>query len=77
MAKAIEVTQTQENGYTVYKFCANNTDYDVLTQDGKEFTVYSSRRGCAAFPGIKVYASLEEMAQRSKALANLAALIAA
>lgn len=71
----IEVTQNQENGYTVYKFCANNTNYDVLTQDGREFAVYSQRKGFRGFPGVKVYGSLDEMAKRSKALANLATLI--
>lgn len=73
----IQIKQTQEHGYTVYKFEAANTDYEVLTQDGKQFDVYSSRQGRAGGWILKVYNSLDEMAKRSKALGNLAALIAA
>lgn len=72
----IQVKQTQDSGYTVYSFEANNTTYEVLTSDGAEFTVYSSRNGLTGRTAPKVY-TLPEMAKRSKALANLAALIAA
>jgi len=73
----IEVKQTQDSGYTIYSFEANNTAYEVLTVDNIEFTVYSSRNGLSSRTAPKVYDSLADMAKRSKALANLAALIAA
>lgn len=73
----IQVKQTQDSGYTIYSFEANNTTYEVLTSDGVEFTVYSSRNGLTGRTPPKVYGSLAEMAKRSKALENLAALIAA
>lgn len=73
----IEVKQTQDSGYTVYSFQANNTSYEVLTTDNQEFTVYSSRNGLTGRTAPKVYDSLADLAKRSKALAHLAALIAA
>ena len=73
----IKVNQTQDSGYTVYSFEANNTAYEVITTDNIEFTVYSSRNGLSGRTAPKVYGSLAEMAKRSKALKNLAALIAA
>lgn len=73
----INVTQTQDSGYTVYKFDANNTAYEVLSTDGIEFTVYSRRHAFRRVSPPTVYDSLADMAKRSKALANLAQLIAA
>jgi len=73
----IQVSQTQDSGYTVYSFDANNTKYEVLTDDGKTFQVYSSRKGLTGRTPPKVYDSLEDMGKRSKALNNLATLIAA
>ncbi len=73
----LEVTQTQDTGYTVYSFTANNTEYEVLTENGQTFTVYSSRIGRSGRPAPQCYDSLADLAKRSKALRNLAALIAA
>ncbi len=73
----LEVTQTQESGYKVFKFEANNTEYEVLTNDNKEYQVWSNRKGCASDTVLKVYGSLQEMGKRSKALNHLSMLIAA
>ncbi len=73
----IQVTTTIENGYTIYKFEANNTEYVVLTDDGKTFQVWSNRKGRTGRTVPTVYDSLADMAKRSKALANLATLIEA
>ena len=72
----IEVNKTQDSGYTVYSFTANNTAYEVLTADNAQYTVYSSRNDLTGRAAPKVYDSLADMAKRSKALSNLAALIA-
>ncbi len=77
MTKAIEIEQTQEHGYTVYRFDANATGYEVLTQDNVEFTVFSHRKSLSGRNPPKVYNTLAELAKRSKALANFAKLIAA
>ncbi len=71
----MKIAQTQDSGYTVYKFTANNTAYEVLTDDDQEYQVYSQRNGLKSTSTPKVYDSLTEMAKRSKALAGLAALI--
>ncbi|MCK5127512.1 MAG: hypothetical protein KAR42_14750 [candidate division Zixibacteria bacterium] len=73
----IQVTTTIDDGYTVYKFEANNTEYEVLTDDGKTYQVWSNRKGCAGRTPPTCYDSLSDMAKRSKALANLATLIEA
>ena len=73
----IEVTQTQDSGYTVYKFTANNTDYTVMIDETIGIQVWSNRKSLGYNPQVKVYDSLAEMSKRSKALKNLAALIAA
>lgn len=73
----IKITQTQDSGYTVYGFEANNTSYEILTQDGKQFDVYSKRIGLAGRAKLAIYDSLEKLALRSKALSNFAALVAA
>ena len=73
----LQVTQSIDSGYTVYKFNANNTDYDVLTTDGVEFTVYSQRAHMQHVSPPTVYGSLGEMAKRSKALNHLTQLIEA
>lgn len=70
-----EVTKTREYGMDVYSFNANNTNYTVMTKDRKTWEVWSNRNSLSYNPQIKLYGSLEEMAQRSKALANLAKLI--
>ncbi len=72
----LQVSQTQDSGYTVYKFEANNTEYEVLTDDGVLFTVYSSRIGRSGRTAPKVY-TIDELAKRSKTLKHLAILIAA
>lgn len=73
----LEVTQTEDSGYTVYSFTANNTAYEVMTTDGKTFTVYSRRLNFRRCSPPQCYDSLAHLASRSKALKNLAALIAA
>ena len=72
---AITITTKIEHGYTVYNFEANNTSYELLTQDGKAFDVYSHRIGTGFAPTLKCYNSLTELAARSKALANFVKLI--
>ena len=72
----LQVSQTQANGYTVYKFEANATRYEVMTQDGIEFDVWSQRKALSQ-PTLNCYRSLAEMAKRSKSLRSLAALIEA
>lgn len=77
-AKIMEVTQTQDEGYTVYIFTANFTRYEVLTNNGETFIVYSARKSLSnRRPKPQYYDSLQDLAKRSKALRNLAALIAA
>lgn len=71
----MQITQTQDSGYTVYKFTANNTEYDVLTRNGVEFDVYSSRIGLTGRTPPKCYDSLEELAKRSKVFKNFSLLI--
>lgn len=73
----IEVTQTKtEAGKDAWEFTANATDYYVTAGD-YGYTVYSSRKSYSGFGSINVYDTLEELAARSKAFRNLAALIAA
>ena len=72
----LNINKTHERGYTVYGFEANNTDYDVLTEDGKTFTVYSSNKSRSGLPAPKVYDSLSDLAKRSKTFEALAAFIA-
>ena len=74
---AIQINTKIENGYTIYTFEANNTKYDVITRDGKEFTVYSKRKNCGFDTAVKVYYSLTELAARSKAFFNFSKLIEA
>lgn len=71
----IEITQTSEHGYTIYTFEANNTRYEILTQDNQEYTVYSRRNSLSGRAIPKVYASLDDLAKRSKALRNFSLLI--
>ncbi len=71
----LQVNQKESNGYTIYEFTANNTDYEVLTADGVEFIVYSSRIGLTGRTPPAVYDNLEAMSKRSKALSHLAVLI--
>jgi len=79
MAKALTVTTTIEHGYTCYKFNSRGTSYNVLTRDHKTYDVWSKREsyGNAHDRTLKCYDSLNELAKRSKALANLAELIKA
>lgn len=77
MAQAIQVTQTSELGYTVYKFEANNTIYAVLTEDNINFDVWSKRKNCSFDLQLKCYNSLASMAKRNKALKHLSTLIGA
>ncbi len=72
----LQVNQTEEHGYTVYKFEANNTDYTILKDEGEFYHVYSHRKGLTRATAPKLY-TLKEMAARSKALKHLATLIAA
>ena len=72
----LEVTQTQEHGYTVYKFSANNTEYEVLKDESPFYTVYSQRIGRSGSTAPKTY-TLKELSARSKVLRLLAELIAA
>ena len=72
----LQVTQTEDSGYTVYKFEANNTEYEVLKDDSPYYQVYSKRKSLSRFSAPKLY-TLEEMAARSKVLNNLSKLIAA
>lgn len=72
----LQITQTKENGYDVYSFENRGTDYQVLSNDGVFFQVWSKRKSLSNLSAPKVY-TLKEMAQRSKALKHLAQLIAA
>lgn len=72
----LQVTTSQDSGFTVYKFESNTTDYEVLTDDGVMFTVYSSMKSRSGRPTPKVY-TLGELAKRSKVLRDLAALVSA
>ena len=65
----IQINQTIEHGYTVYKFEANNTEYEILTTDGVAFDVWSKRKSLRDAT-LKCYNSLAELAARSKALNN-------
>ena len=71
----MQINQKLDNGYTVYTFTANNTDYEVLTRNGVQFDVYSSRKGLTGRTPPKCYDSLEELAKRSKVFKHLALLI--
>ena len=73
----IQINQTIEHGYTVYKFEANNTSYEILTTDGIAFDVWSKRNNCGFDAVLKCYNQLTELAQRSKALNNFSKLIQA
>ena len=64
-----------ENGYMVYNFTSNNTDYEVLTKDGKSFDVWSKRKGCSFDSQLNCYSSIDELSKRSKAFSNFASLI--
>lgn len=78
MAKVIEVEQKVEDGATIYSFVARGTEYSVITRDGESFEVWSRRQSLPRTSGsLKVYHSLAELGQRSKALRQLAELIAA
>ena len=70
----LQVTTSQDSGYTVYTFEANNTEYEVLTDDSELFTVYSKRKSLSSRATPKVY-TLSELAKRSKVLRGFAALI--
>ncbi len=72
----IQITQTIEQGYKSYKFEANNTEYQILTKDDKSFDIWSKRKNCSFDAQLNCYNSLAELAKRSKALKNFAALIA-
>lgn len=69
------INQTTEHGQTVYKFEAHQTKYEVITRDGKEFTVFSKRKNASFDTQCKVYGSKEELAQRGKVFANFCKLI--
>jgi hypothetical protein len=71
----IQIQQSQEHGYTIYKFEANQTEYEVLTKNGQNFDVYSSRIGRAGRTVPKFYGSIDELAKRSMAFSNLVMLI--
>jgi len=73
----LTIKQTIEENYTVYTFTANNTAYEVVTYDNVEYVVYSKRLTLSQGSIPKVYDNLEDMAKRSKALNQLAILIAA
>jgi len=69
------INQTQSNGYTVYTFEANNTEYEVLTVDHVAFDVYSKRKGLSGAAKLACYNSAAELAKRSKALNNFLKLL--
>jgi hypothetical protein len=71
----IQIQQSNSHGYTVYKFQANQTQYEVLTKNNKTFDVYSSRIGRSGKTAPKIYDSIEALSQRSLAFKNLALLI--
>jgi len=71
----MNITKVIDNGFNVYKFRSNNTDYEVLTLDHKAFLVYSARIGRAGLTAPKAYDSLEELRKRSKVFEQLAILI--
>lgn len=70
------ITQTVSNRYNIYKFTSRGTEYEVPTEPDR-ISVYSNRYGGPLGKRIAVYESLEEMAQRSKVLKQLAELIKA
>ena len=65
--------------YTTYSFVSRKVNYEVVTTDNKEFSVWSNRFGGAGFGRgtLTVYRSIEELAARSQAFKHLAILIAA
>lgn len=71
----ITIKQTQNNNTTVYAFTANNTDYEVLTADQKEFTVFSRHTTLTRWSTPKVYDTANQLASRSKAFNDLIKLI--
>ena len=73
----MQISQTQENGQTIYKFTARGVKYDVITRNGTEFNVFSNRTSHAGGPVLTCYDSLGHLATRSKTFSNFAALIAA
>lgn len=73
----MQINQTTDNGYTVYKFAARGVSFEVLTRDGIAFDVYSNQIGRAGRTPATCYDSLAHLATRSKTFANFAALIAA
>ena len=71
----LEINQTTEHGYTVYKFAARGVSFEVLTDDGIAYQVWCERAGQRTPP--TCYDSLAQLATRSKTFSNFAALIAA
>ena len=69
-----EITMTNEFGKDTFTFEANGTTYTVIAEDDGAFCVFSQRNSLTS-TSIKMYNNVEELAQRSKAFKNLAALI--
>lgn len=67
-------TSKMENGtYTTYKFESRKVNYEVVTKDHEEFSVWSNRFGPAnsTRATFNHYFTGEELAARSKTFANL------
>ena len=74
---ALQVTQSQDNGYQVYKFTNRGTEYEVLVDVDSVCQVWSNRIGFGGFirTAPTIYDTLEDMAKRSKTFNNLVTLI--
>ena len=69
--------KVMEDGDNVYTFEANNTDYEIMNTPGNPiYWVWSKRKSLTGRTTPKPY-TLDQLAKRSKALANFVKLIEA
>ena len=73
----IQIQTQQVENKIMYSFEANNTKYDVITENHEQFDVFSKRKNCGFDSQLKCYNSKAELAARSKALNNFVKLIEA
>ena len=71
----MNISTSIQNGEMIYSFESRGVAYTVFTKtDG--FEVWSNRLAMSSFPQIRFFNSLKELAGATKALKNLALLIA-
>ena len=67
----LNITMAIEGGYNVFSFDARGTHYQILTDNGVEYILYTSRHSPRFFN------SIEQLAQHSKPLRDFAVFIGA